>query len=77
MNEEVNLVEKSILSHSDRNSVVWVKLKKHMEAALMEARIKNDNDRDPIATAKLRGEIRCLKNLLALETAQAMVADEG
>ncbi len=77
MNEDADLIEASILSHNDRNSVVWAKLKKHMEAALMEARIKNDNDRDPIATAKLRGEIRCLKNLLALETAQAMVADEG
>ena len=72
MNEDADLIEASILSHNDRNSVVWAKLKKHMEA-----RIKNDNDRDPIATAKLRGEIRCLKNLLALETAQAMVADEG
>jgi hypothetical protein len=65
------------LTTHDMASPVWVKLKKYMEARLQSLRIRNESDLDPIATAKLRGEARAIKNLLALsEKAQALVADE-
>lgn len=65
------------LAPADLVSPTWHKLKKHMEARLQTLRTKNDMDMDPIATAKLRGEIRAIKNLLALsEAAPAMGADE-
>lgn len=58
--------ESKVLTSHDRQSPVWTKLRKHMEAKLQALRIKNDTDLDPVATAKVRGEIRNLKNLLAL-----------
>ena len=66
------------LTPGDLISPTWARLRKHMEARLQSLRVKNDNDLDPIATAKLRGEVRALKNLLALSESQPrqMVADE-
>lgn len=65
------------LTPGDLISPTWARLRKHMEARLQSLRAKNDNDLDPIATAKLRGEVKALKNLLALSTTdQAMVADD-
>lgn len=65
------------LTATDINSSVWNKLKTHMEAKLLALRIKNDSDMDPIKTAAIRGEIRNLKNLLALGIpAPELVADE-
>lgn len=65
------------LTPGDLISPTWARLKRHMEARLQSLRAKNDNDLDPIATAKLRGEIKVLKNLIALsETNQSMVADD-
>ena len=65
------------LTPGDLISPTWTRLRKHMEARLQSLRAKNDNDLDPIATAKLRGEVKALKNLLALSTTdQAMVADD-
>lgn len=66
------------LNASDVQSPVWVKLRKHMQARLQALRISNDStDLDPVATARVRGEIKNLKNLLALgKPDPAMVADE-
>lgn len=65
------------LTSADLVSPTWQKLKKHMDARLQSLRAKNDNNMDPIKTATVRGEIRSLKNLLALsEKAPAMGADE-
>lgn len=55
-----------LLDQTDRRSVVWLKLAKHLEARLDELRAKNDNDLDPIATAKLRGEVAGVKAILSL-----------
>jgi len=41
-------------------------LKVHIEERLQKARERNDGDLDPVQTARLRGEISCLKRLLAL-----------
>lgn len=47
-------------------SATWKSIEAWATARLDRARLKNDGDMDPIATAKTRGEIRTLKDLLAL-----------
>lgn len=66
------------LDPRDLQSPVWGKLRRHMEAQLEKLRRDNDTDHDPVKTAKLRGRISALKNLLALGNPQAptMGADE-
>lgn len=66
------------LEKGDLSSPTWSKLRRHMEAQLDKLRRENDKDADPVRTAKLRGRIAQLKNLLALGNPQApaMVADE-
>lgn len=56
-----------VLSREDLNSQAWRKLKAHLEDTLRSLRQKNDSDQTPEATARIRGEIRCIKNLLALD----------
>lgn len=68
----------AVLSANDRNSPVWAKVRKHMEAKQVTLRLRLETqDLDPTATAKLRGELKAIRNLLALGTPDlAMVADE-
>jgi len=54
------------LSPGDRSANLWARLKVHIEERLQKARERNDGDLDPVQTARLRGEISCLKRLLAL-----------
>lgn len=54
------------LSPGDRVQPLWAKLKAHLEERLAKARERNDADLTPDQTAKIRGEISCLKRLLAL-----------
>lgn len=66
------------LDLNERQSPAWARLRRHMEAKLEQLRRQNDNDLDPIKTARLRGSIGTLKNLLALGSPDpAMVADES
>jgi hypothetical protein len=62
----------------DRQSTTWAKLKKYIEARIESLRAKNDGDLDPIATAKVRGQIASMKNLLTLaQPAPANEADDA
>ena len=54
------------LTESERQSAVWLKLKEHYEERLNVLRMKNDNLLDEITTASLRGEIRMIKQFLAI-----------
>ncbi len=66
-----------LLTAHDIQSTVWAKLRKHMEARIIALRAKNDGDLEPMETAKVRGELKCLKNLLALgKPDQAMGAND-
>ena len=56
------------LTLSERNSALWLRLKQHLEDELALLRVQNDDDRDPVATAHLRGEIARIKTLLALDS---------
>lgn len=58
--------EKRLLDLNDRNSPTWRKLRDHLQDRLQSLRARNDSDLDPIQTAKLRGEIKAIRNTLAL-----------
>lgn len=53
------------LTEADLASALWLKLRLHLEARLDQHRRKNDNDLDPISTARLRGATAEIKTLLA------------
>ena len=78
MTDEIVIDARRLLDLNDRQSPTWRKLRKHFEARLAELRAKNDNDLSELATAKLRGQIRMVGELLALgDQDPAMEADEG
>ena len=78
MTEEVVIDTRRLLDLNDRQSPTWRKLRKHFESRLDELRAKNDNDLSELATAKLRGQIRMVGELLALgDQDPTMEADEG
>lgn len=56
------------LNLSERNSALWMRLREYLEHELALLRAQNDDDRDPVATAHIRGEIARLKTLLALDS---------
>jgi len=47
--------------------IEWATVKEYCENRLAELRVENDNDADEIETAKLRGMILFIKELLDLE----------
>lgn len=54
------------LSDSEKRQPLWLKLANHLKSKLSELRGRNDGPLDADETATLRGQIRCLKGLLAL-----------
>lgn len=54
------------LSESEKRHPLWIKLANHLKAKLSELRSRNDGPLDADETAKLRGQIQCLRGLLAL-----------
>lgn len=55
------------LTHADRASAAWQRLRAHYAERLSVLRSMNDGDIDEVATARLRGRIAEIKNLLALD----------
>ena len=55
------------MTFEERNSALWVKLKEHLTARLDLLRRKNDSPLSPEETSSLRGAIREVKTMLALE----------
>ncbi len=58
------------LTSQEKNSPLWAKIKEHYDEELTKLRQKNDGDiikLSEIETAELRGQIRQVKMLLALE----------
>lgn len=58
--------ERPLFTKQERESSLWAKLKLHLQLDLKELREENDNDLDPIETAKLRGRILSIKEFLSL-----------
>lgn len=55
------------LDTRDIQSALWVRLRAHLQERMDLCRRKNDGDLDPDETARLRGRIAQLKEILALE----------
>jgi hypothetical protein len=56
------------LTDEERRSPVWRRLRNHMRERLERLREKNDGEsQTEVSTAVLRGQIKCLKGLIALE----------
>lgn len=66
------------LSDFERHSALWQKISKHLDERVQVLRARNDGDLDNIETAKLRGRIAAIKEIIALgeEPNPVMVADE-
>jgi len=54
------------LSPEERDSAIWRGIEGKLKARLESLRVKNDGDATPEATARLRGRIAEVKDLLAL-----------
>lgn len=52
------------LTELEAASAVWTRLRAYLEERLQTLRETNDNDLDQVQTARLRGEIRTIKQLL-------------
>ena len=53
------------LEEHEINSPLWQKLKKHYESKLDSLRISNDSDSTELQTARRRGRIQEIKNILS------------
>lgn len=58
--------DKPLLDANDLQTAVWRKIKEHTEAKRAKARTRLEGDLDPVETAKVRGELKAYRNLLAL-----------
>lgn len=52
------------LTEIERVSSLWTRIRTHLEERLRILREKNDTPLDPIETARVRGEIKAVKQLL-------------
>jgi len=63
------------LTNEDLRTSLWLKLKEHLETQLQSARKKNDAVQNIDATNILRGEIRSIKRILALNEPKISVSN--
>jgi hypothetical protein len=54
------------LTEGEKAHPLWVRLKRHLEERLHDARLRNDKALTEFETAGLRGHIACLKSIIAL-----------
>lgn len=64
------------LTEHDKAQGLWRRLEAHLEDRLADARKRNDAALTEPETASLRGEIRCLKRIIALGDDRPMTGDE-
>ena len=64
------------LTHEEKTSPLWHKLKEHYESRLARLREENDGPLDDVETAKLRGKIAEVRSLLKLESAAIAPDDQ-
>lgn len=55
------------LTKGERNTLVWIRIKGHLKDMLQRKREDNDTSMDELQTAKIRGEIALLKEILDLD----------
>lgn len=54
------------LTDGERHHPLWTRLSAHLSEKLAQLRVKNDGALTEQETATLRGEINCLKRVIAL-----------
>ena len=54
------------LEKHETQTALWQKLESHIHTRISDLRSNNDADLDPVATARTRGRIAALKDLLSL-----------
>jgi hypothetical protein len=64
------------LSEHDKAQGLWLRLKAHFEDRLADTRKRNDAALSEPETAALRGEIRCLKTIIALGNSRPMTGED-
>jgi hypothetical protein len=64
------------LTEHDKAQGLWLRLKAHFEDRLADARHRNDRVQSEHETASLRGEIRCLKQLIRLGADRPMTGED-
>lgn len=64
------------LTPHEKTQGLWLRLAAHLEDRLALARIRNDGQLHEHATAMLRGEIACLKKLIALGADRPIMTGE-
>lgn len=64
---EIQAPARFALTESDRDSQTWTRLKKHLQARLEALHRENANDLSETQTAKLRGRIAMVQELLSLD----------
>lgn len=69
-------MSEEVLSDLERKSAVWLKVKAYYEKRLATQRSKNDGDLPAEITAKTRGRIAEIKELLALGEPQQKIDAE-
>lgn len=57
----------ALLTPGEAQSELWQKIKKHLDARLLQLRAQNDTSLDLAKTQKLRGRIEEVKHLVALD----------
>ena len=64
------------LTAHDKASSLWLRLRAHLEDRLAATRARNDATLTEQDTATLRGEIRCLKQLMRLGDDPPMTGED-
>lgn len=67
------MTEFTITPQERSTNPLWVRLMRHLEEKRAELRSKNDGPLDPIQTAEIRGQIREISRLLALNEDKPIV----
>lgn len=65
-----------LLDQNDRNGGTWTKLKRHLEEKLARLRERNDADLPELKTARIRGHIQAIQQILLLGTDKPPIQSE-
>lgn len=66
-----------VLTAHDKAQGLWLRLSNHLNDRLEECRRRNDGPLTEIETARLRGEIKCLKYIIALGESRPFLTGES
>jgi hypothetical protein len=65
------------LTKGDFTTETWHRMRRHLQTKLEELRLRNDHPQPDEDTARLRGQILMVKELLALDSPAPVVEDSS